>query len=324
MLILCELHMMEYPLRILRLKIPRLPRIGIHVCCAVFLGAIGLLPTDGYGQALFGDPSSTLGGFGKLRLEAGRSVIDNRNLKFVGKVFSVETRPLNTNLTASETREAIKTEMSFLTATMGLGKSLDVFLTAGRFRIQDLFDGNYEPAGGLGFRFSPPQTGLLKMGLLVQAFYATSKNNGFDTLVDTWFEPDSRGLERHIVASGTSQDKLSLISYDLLLGFGIQNIPFVRPYGGLLVSVQNRTEKGSFSGQGDLITCRNQRSQCLGGSTPVSLSWNTDVSSDSVFAGVLGLTITPIEWIGVNLEGHLGGGHLGNERGFMASAFIDF
>lgn len=316
---------MEYSLSILRLKIRRLHGIGIKVCCAVFLCAIGLFPADGYGQALFGDPSSALDGFGKFRLEAGRSVINSRNLKFVGKAYSVETSTLNKNLIASETTEAIKSEMYFLTATMGLGRSVDVFLTAGRYRIQDLFDGNYEPAGGLGFRFSPPQTGRLKMGLLVQALYATSKDNGFGAHVDTWFEPDSRGLKRHLTADGTSQDKLRLISYDLLLGVGIQNIPFVRPYGGLLVSVQNRTEKGSFSGQGDLITCPSGNSPCSRpGPTPVSLSWNTDVSSDSVLAGVFGLTITHFDWIRVNLEGHIGRGKIGNESGFMASAFIDF
>lgn len=321
--------MMEYPRRMPGPRNPCCSGIGIKVGCAVLLGAIILIPSNGFGQALFGDPSSTLGGLGQYRLEAGRGVINSYNLHFVGKEVSVKTNQLITKLTASETTGAIKSEMSFLTATVGLTRSVDVFLTAGRFRNQNLFDGSYKPAGGLGFRFSPPQAGLLKMGLLAQVFYATSENNGFEKSVDMWFEPDSRYVEHHIVASGTAEDKLSLISYDLLLGFGLQNIPFVRPYGGLLVSVQNRIEKGSFSGQGDVFTCPYPGSHCLGGShlgptTPVSLSWNTDVSSDTVFAGVLGLTITPIDWIGVNFEYLFGRGHTGNQRGFMASASVDF
>jgi hypothetical protein len=316
--------MIEDPLRMPEARIRRCSGIGMNVGCAVLLGAIVLTPSHGYGQALFGDPSATLGGFGQYRLEAGRGVIDSYNLHFVGKVVSVKTNQLNTNLIESETREGIKSELTFLTATAGLTKSIDVFLTARQYRIQTLFDGGYGPAGGLGFRFSPPQTGLIKMGLLAQVFYATSENNGFDTSVDTWFEPDSRYIERHIVASGTAKDKLRLISYDLLLGVGLQNIPYVRPYGGILVSVQNRTEKGSFSGQGDVFNCPFPGTRCIVATTPVSLSWNTDVSSDSVFAGLLGVTITPIEWIGVNFEYLLGRSRTGNLRGFMASAFVDF
>lgn len=319
--------MIKYLLRMPGPWIRRCSGIGMILGCAVLLGAIVLTACDGYGQTPFGDPSATLGGFGRYRLEVGRGLIDSYHLHFKGQVVSVKTNQVNANLTASETRERIKGDLSFVTATVGLTRSIDVLLTAGQFRIRTLFDGNYGPAGGLGFRLSPPQTGLIKMGLLVQALYATSKNNDSDAQVDTWFEPDSRYIERHIVASGTAEDKLRLISYDLLLGFSLQNIPFVRPYGGMLVSVQNRTEKGSFSGQGDVFTCP-FRGTCKPenprGSVPVSLSWNTDVSSDTVFAWGLGLSITPIDWLGANFEYFSGRGHIGSLRGFMASVFVEF
>jgi hypothetical protein len=312
---------------LLRMPAPwarRCSGIGMKFGCVFLLGAIVLTAGDGYAQTLFGDASATLGGFGRYRLEAGRGIIDSYHLHFKGKVVSVVTNQFSAHLTASETTGRIESEMSFLTATVGLTRSIDVLLTVGQFRTQTLFDGNYGPAGGLGLRLSPPQAGLIRMGLLVQVFYGTSKNDGYDAKVDTQFEPDSRYIERHIVATGTAEDKLRLISYDLLLGIDLQNIPLVRPHGGVLVSVQNRTENGSFSGQGNVATCPFPGTICLTASTPVSLSWNSDVSSDKVFAGLIGLSITPVDWIGADFEYVVGRGHIGNQRGFMASVFVDF
>lgn len=301
---------------------PRLFGIGAKICCAILFGTFLLFPDDGYGQAFFGDPSLTLGRLGRFKLEVSAGVINDPNIKIDDKPISVTARGQSFDLIASKTTDEIKSEQFFLTATVGVGRSTDIFLKVGQFKSKNFFNGNFGPSGGLGFRFSPPQTGYLKMGLLMQASYATSENSDFGASFDTWFEPDSRGLQRHIVASGTAEDKLRLISYDLLLGVGVQNLSFVRPYAGLFVSSQNRTEKGSFSGRGDVFTC--QANLCLGGVGPVAFSWNTDVSSDSIVGGVFGLTFTPVKRLGIGLEGHIGEGHLSSERGLMASAFVYF
>jgi hypothetical protein len=157
----------------------------------------------------------------------------------------------------------------------------------------------------------------------MQAFYATSENNAYDTSVDFLSQTDSKGEHFHVTADGTANDKLRLISYDMVLGLGVQDIPYVRPYAGLLVSFQNRTEKGSFSGQGDFMTCH-PTCNSIPGTKPISLSWNTDVATDSLIGGVFGLTINPVDWAGITLEGNLASGPLGNQRGLMASAFVQF
>lgn len=294
----------------------------IKICCAILFGTMLMFPHDGYSQGLYGDPSETLGQWGKFRLEVGTGSTINPNLKISNKPVSVTIPQGNFNLIASDTTVAYRTKQNFLTATMGLGNSLDALIKVGQFKAQDGFDGSTEPSGGLGFRFSPPQTTHLKMGLLVQAFYATSENNGFETSIDTGFDPDSRGRQRHITASGTGKDKLRLIQYDALLSLDIQDIPYVRPYGALLVSFQDRNENGSFSGQGVITTCTGV--QCISGTGPVSLSWNTDVSTDSVIGGVFGVSMKPFERGGINLEGFIGAGNLGTQYGYTASAFFNF
>jgi len=296
--------------------------LGTKIGCAILLGTILMLPHYGYSQGLYGDPSETLGQWGKFKLEVGTGSTVNPNLKINNKPVSVTTVQGEFNLTASDTIVAIRTKQNFLTATLGLGSSFDALIKVGQFKAQDGFDGNYSPSGGLGFRFSPPQTSHLKMGFLFQAFYATSENDGFDTSVDTGFDTDSKGITRHIAASGTGKDKLRLIQYDGLLSLSIQDIAYVRPYGALLVSYQDRTEKGSFSGQGVLTTCVGI--SCISAPRQVYLSWNTDVSSDTVVGGVFGLSMTPFEWVGINLEGFLGAGHLGTQYGYTVSAFVNF
>jgi hypothetical protein len=290
---------------------------------AILLGIILMFPHPGYGQGLYGDPSSTLGQWGKFRLEVGTGSTVNPNLKINNKPVSVTIPQGTFNLIASDTTVAIRTKQVFLTATVGLGSSLDAIIKVGKFKSQDGFDGNNAPSGGLGFRFSPPQTSRLKLGFLFQAFHASSENNGFETSIDTGFDADSRGITRHITASGTGNDKLKLIQYDALLSLSIQDIPYVRPYGALLVSYQDRTETGSFSGQGILTIC-SKVSGCTSAPRPVDLSWNTDVSTDSVVGGVFGVSLRPFEWVGINLEGFLGAGHLGTQYGYTASAFVNF
>jgi hypothetical protein len=301
----------------------RFSGFGSGICCAIFLGTLFLWPHDGYGQGLLGDPSSTLGQWGKFKLEIGGGFTDNPNLKINNEPISVSTPSKDYNLIAVDFKESFRTEQRFLTATVGMGRSVDLFLKVGKFRTQDPFAGDSAPSGGLGFRFSVPQTGFLKIGFQMQGFYATSENNGYDTSVDFSSQTDSKGLHYLVNADGTAKDKLRLISYDMVLGVGVQDIPYVRPYAGLLVSFQKRTEKGSFSGQGDLTTCN--VSVCIATFTgAISSSWNTDLASDSVIGGVFGLTITPVDWAGINLEGNLAGGSLGNQSGLMASAFIKF
>jgi hypothetical protein len=307
----------------------RFPEVGGEfgfrrtLCYATLLGTILMSPNLGYGQGLYGDPSTTMGQWGKFKLEVGTGSTVNPNLKINSKPFSVTTLQKEFNLTASDTTVAIRTNQLFLTATLGLGSSMDAFIKVGQFKAQDGFDGNYSPSGGLGFRFSPPQTSHLKMGFMFQAFYATSENNGFETSVDTGFDADSQGITRHITASGTGKDKLTLNQYDTLLSLSIQDMPYVRPYGALLVSFQDRNEEGSFSGQGVITTC-GLNIPCQSGTGPVNLSWNTNVSSDSVVGGVFGLSLRPFEWVGINLEGFLGAGHLGTQYGYTASAFVNF
>ena len=296
---------------------------GTMIYCAILFGTILMFPHPGYGQGLYGDPSSTLGHLGKFQLEVGTGSTVNPNLKINNKPVSVTARGQNFNLTASDTIVDIRTKQVFYTATLGLGNSLDAFLKVGQFKAEDGFDGSNEPSGGLGFRFSPPQTSPIKLGFLFQAFYATSENNAFATSVDTTFDTDSRGIKRSITASGTGKDKLRLIQYDALLSLSVQDIPYVRPYGALLVSFQDRTEMGSFSGQGVMTTCVGV--QCItSGTGPVELSWDTDVSTDSVVGGVFGVSLRPFEWVGINLEGFLGAGHLGTQYGYTASAFVNF
>jgi len=299
-------------------------RFGFYtkIGCAILFGTILMVPQHGYGQGLYGDPSQTLGQWGKFQLEVGTGSTFNPNLKINNKPVTVTIPGRTLNVIANDTTVALSTKQVFLTATVGFGNSLDVFFKMGRFKSQDGFDGDYSPSRGLGFRFSPPQGARLKMGFLFQAFQTSSENNGFETSIDTGFDTDSRGITRHITASGTANDKLRLTQYDALLSLDIQDIPYVRPYGALLVSFQDRTEKGSFSGQGVLTTCVGV--QCISGQAPVSLSWNTDVSTDSVVGGVFGLSMRPLKWVGINLEGFIGAGHLGTQYGYSASASVIF
>lgn len=287
---------------------------------ALFFGIILLSPNLGYGQGLYDDPSGTLGQWGKFKLEfgAGSTVNPNLHINNVPVKFTILQGTFN--LTASDTIVKIRTKQLFLTATVGIGNSIDAIVKVGRFSAQDGFNGDSSPSGGLGFRFSPPQTGRIKMGLLFQGFYATSEDNGSQASVNIQFDPD-RGVSRHVTASGTGKEKLRLIQYDLLLGVGIQDIPHLRPYGALLVSYQDRTDKGSFSGNGVTTICH---TSCQMAQGPVYLSWNTDVYSDSVVGGVFGLDIHPIDWVGINFEGFLGAGNLGTQYGYTVSTFVKF
>jgi len=295
-----------------------------RVIFGLSLAAILMAPNLGYGQGLYGDPSGTLGRFGGFKLEVGTGSTVNPNLHINNKPVSLTIPQGTFNLTASDTIVKIRTKQVFLTATLGLGSSLDAFIKVGHFKAQDGFDGSNEPSGGLGFRFSPDQTGRLKMGFLFQAFYASSENNSYPASINTEFNTDSRGITRSVNATGTGADKLRLIQYDGLLSLSVQDIPYVRPYGALLLSYQDRTEKGSFSGQGDLTICSSISGCQVATGRPMYLSWNTDTFTDSVVGGVFGLSIKPFDRGGINLEGFIGAGHLGTQYGYTASAFVNF
>lgn len=270
----------------------------------LLLSVFLMAPSLAVGQAVFGDPSLTLHDLGHVKIEIGGRVVPEQKIRFEDTNVRVNTSTKSITWNVPESTEKIESEQIFLTAATTLGKMGDVFGIIGQYRIKEYFNGNYNVMGGGGVRISPPQSGVVKVGFLLQALYYTSEDNNIAAYVYPTGTTDD-GSQRSYSAHGIAKEKIAMMQYDALLGFGIDKISYFRPYAGLLFTMIDGTDKGSFSG--------------YSGATEVSFSFDRDISSDSSVGGIAGIVLNPAENMGVTLEGHFG-----SQTSYGASVFVRF
>lgn len=282
-------------------------------CLFLLTLALLMTPSLGWSQTLYGDPSLTLYGISRGKIEIGGNVIKDQKIKIEDTVIHVATSTQNLTWDIPESTEKIESEHLFLTAAWGLGKMGDIFATIGQHRIKEPFDRNYSISGGGGIRISPPQTGAVKVGLLLQAYYFSSEDNNIASYAYGQ-GTTANGSQEYFSADGTGKEKIAMTRYDAVLGFGIDKIPYFRPYAGLLLTMINGTVEGSFSGQDY---------ECIYGSSctssQVSFSFERDISSDSSIGGIAGVVLNPAQDIGITIESQFG-----PHTSYGASAFVRF
>ena len=107
-------------------------------------------------------------------------------------------------------------------------------------RIKEPFDGDNGMLVGGGIRLSPPQSGLIKIGIVLQAYRYSSEGTypSYAYLYGT--TPD--GSSADVIINGDTTEKINMTNYSAVLGFGVNSSQYVRPYAGLLFSIINGTE----------------------------------------------------------------------------------
>lgn len=292
---------------------------GIILLCFKLLFVLFVIsvPSIGFSQMIYGDPSLTHD-IGHGKIELGGSIAKDQALKI--KATEAPGSALNTNFTwkVPGAKKDIGSENFFLTAEMGIGRIVDVFVNIGQSRINKPIDGNFNFAGGGGLRISPPQSGVIKIGVVVQTYSFSSESDdvAFDVF-ETGTASDNSKI--FFVAQGKGKEKIRLDRYDAVLGFGVDKISYIRPYAGLLFTMINGTDERSFSGQGSACVIPSGGSCTASSSTNISFSYKQDIASDSSIGGIAGIVFNPKEDMGMTIESQFG-----PQATIAASAFVKF
>lgn len=275
---------------------------GVLPILAVFPAV--LVPGNSRAQALFGDPSSTLGGLGRFSIEVGGSLTPNQDFRFDGMSVPMVLTSQTFTLVVPDYTDGSEGEQVFVTATVGLAQLLDVYGTVGLARIEgDGFSGERALAGGGGIRVTPRQDGPVRVGLQLQAFRASGEDDTISGVVSSLDALPGSLDQVSVHAPGSGREKISLTRYDALLGFGVHSLPYVRPYGGVLFTVVDGTDTGSLAGQAYYVSCPRAGGVCTTGEEPYRLSARNGFGSDKALGAVAGASVEASPQWALTLEG---------------------
>jgi hypothetical protein len=283
----------------------------LFTVCAILSLSV---PSSSIGQTLFGDPTLTSGTVGLGKIELGGGLTTGQELKEKSTSVELTTASQNVSLAVPATKTKIDTEYFILSASIGLGKTSDFFVKAGLTKIDQPYKGDYGFSGGGGFRISPPQSGAIKIGLLVQAQYFSSEGDESPAMPGG-SGTTSTGSGASYYGYGNLHEKITMTRYDALLGFGGNVTPSLRPYAGLLFTVLNGTHEATLTGTGQISYVG------TGVITPISsFTYKRNFQNDSSIGGVVGITLNPSENVGAAIEFEFAP----NEKGGGLSVFSRF
>jgi hypothetical protein len=247
------------------------------------------IPSSGLCQTMFGDPSQTSGKTGLGKIEIGGGLTSSQELREKSTTIQFRNSTQSVAIDVAATTVKIDNEYVFLSASAGLGEKVDVFGKVGLTKVDKPYKGDYGFSGGGGFRISPPQSGAIKVGVLVQAQYFSSAGDESPAMLG---ESGSGGSYS---AYGTLHEKITMTRYDVVLGFGGNMTASVRPYAGLLFTAFNGTDEASFSGTGSVFANSTI--------TPItSFSYKRNFQNVSSLGGIVGMTLNQSEDMGATLE----------------------
>ncbi len=277
--------------------------------------ALLMVPSRGRCQMVYGDPSLTLYGTSVAKIEVGGGAMKTQKIRGSATTASISTPTSNYTLNLSALDQHIGTEQVFMTASGSLGRIGDVFGSVGQTRISDPYEGDFGFFAGGGVRISPPQSGAIKIGLLVEASRFSSEGPSSSVVSAYGTATDGSWVSTNIA---DAREEIMLTRYDVLLGFGVDALPHVRPYAGLLFSEINGSDKVSYSGPGTVY------STPPGGvpvtqTTQISYAAKRTISGASSVSGIAGVTLNASEEMGMTVEAHFGNG-----VAYAASAFMHF
>lgn len=272
-----------------------------------------------FGQIIFGDPTSSIGGANRFSLSVGGGGVINQKFKFDAAPLTYVTPTRTLVFEGEETSVKFEGEHVFLTGAYRLGAAGEIFLTIGQTQLRDkdeIFDGELGLFWGGGVRISPPQPGPFKAGLVLQGFSGRTKDESFDVLIDA-FRVTEDGTES-VFSEGRGEDEIKYMGLSALIGVSVQYFTSFRPYAGLMLTYLKGNEKGSISGTGFINDCVIS-TPCVATTEPFTASWDMDFEADSMIGGVLGFQFNPDGPFTVTIEGQVG-----TQSAYFVSAGMQF
>lgn len=278
-------------------------RNEVLLFCLVFFFSIAQ-PGTSSAQIQYGDPSYINDSKHPVKFGFGAGITGREEIKLKPTPMTVQSSGGQTlTFDLAPQQQELQSIQMYLTGSMRLGQTVELSAIVGQTKIREPLNADYALLGGAGLRISPPQTGMFKMGLLLQASFSSGKG----TAVKESISSNSHTASGDYVifgASGTGQEKMSLERYDALLGFGVDRIPHVRPYAGLLMSRIQGTDEVTFQGAGGVCVIPSGGSSCTFQSvTQTQFSVKRDIEERNSVGGIVGIILNPADNVNIILEG---------------------
>ncbi len=251
-------------------------------------------------QSVLGNPATTVGTPGRFTIGIAAGSVQrykfrstSGSLDFIGP-----TRSLTAEIEDSDA--SFSGQQIYLQSAIGILPMADILVAVGAARIKDkdeFYNGAFGPALALGLRISPPSSGPVRIGLVIQSSYAKSRDDKIDGIFSVkQIYPD--GSYSWVDASVSGKEELSIVRYDMLLGAALQNLTMVQPYLGLLYSLVHGTDKADFSGNGAFTHSPPPQTDF----GPISGSWDVNFTMSSPIGGVVGFHVFPNDPFNVDVE----------------------
>lgn len=276
-----------------------------RACFFVIVGLFFVLQSgQAFGQVIFGDPTSTVGGSNRFNISVGGGGVILQTFKFDASPLTYVTPTQTLVFEGVEDSVNFKGEHIFLTGAYRFGAIGEIFLTVGQTRLkEDPFDGDLGMFLGGGVRVSPPQPGPFKAGLVLQGFSGKTKDESFTVLIDAFRSSPNRSIS--IFSEGSGENEIKYTGLSAMIGMSAQHFASFHPYVGVVFTSLKGNEKGSVSGNGNVNDCVIGAS-CTNTQEPFTASWDIDFDLDTMIGGIIGFQFSPEGPFTVTIEGQLG------------------
>jgi hypothetical protein len=265
--------------------------------------AAALLPGDSASQAVLGDPSSVIGALGQVRLLAGGGSVSNQGVRIQPAQLSLVTTPQTFSLRSPETTTDFDVDEVFAIATVGLGSTLDVFGSVGQAQVSGGgYGGGRRVMAGGGARVSPPQAGMIRIGLEVQALRESGEGETDVAFSAQDVEPQGPDVTSLYVV-GAGRERIAFTRYDALLGFSVHAFPIFRPYGGALFTMLSGSDDVELSGRLVSSICPRAGGFCTNGDDPFASAFEASFEAERAMGAVAGVVLNANERLGISVEG---------------------
>jgi hypothetical protein len=274
-----------------------------------------------YALGLYGDPTA-ISKKRQLQVEVGGGkTIDGQQLKFTETRASVQASTFSSSDTIADSADKFKSEHIFLGIVYGMSDTAQAFARVGGVRSNEPeISSDFAASYALGLRLSPKQQGAIRVGLIGQV---TQTEHHFESGPGSFFSPDITPNGPNVtIFSGLGQlsEDLKLTRFDVLLGAGVPT-SVVSPYAGLLLTFIIGSDSATITGnQSDVCTYPRGGPGCTSTpSGPFTVELDSDVESESLIGGVVGVALNATEAVGLTLEAQFG-----LETAFLAAARMAF
>jgi hypothetical protein len=260
-----------------------------------------------FGQIIFGEPTSTVGGTNRFSLSIGGGGVILLQFKFDDSPLTYVTPTQTFVFEGEETPIKFEGEYVFLTGAYRLGAAGEIFLTIGQMRLKDkdeIFDGELGLFLGGGVRISPPQPGPFKAGLVLQGFSGKTRDESLNVVINA-FQNNPGNTSDSIFSEGTGEDEIEYMGLSAMIGVSAHHFTSFHPYAGLMLTYLKGNQKGSVSGNGNVNHCV-IGAGCTVTSEPFTASWDMDFEVNTMIGGIIGFQFSPEGPFTVTVEGQLG------------------